>query len=69
MEVHAVEIPEHEKLAHQVQEERIARGKRVLAFIEDYCRQNRCQFIATAELQQQSGGGYVIKAYPGVTAL
>lgn len=62
----APEIPEREKLAQALEAEKSARGKRVLEFIQAYCKENNCLFIATPRFEPSPEGGWVIRAYPGV---
>jgi hypothetical protein len=65
----APEIPEREKLAQAIATEKKARAQRVMATIEQICKDNNCKFIATPTLVEQPTGGFIISANPGIMPL
>lgn len=63
------EIPEREKLAAAIDAEKKSRSRKVMALIEQICKENNCKFIAQPFLVEQPTGGFVVAANPGVVAL
>lgn len=64
-----VPVPEHIKLNEAVKAEKSARAQKVMAMVEAICKENNCLFIAYPKLEEVPGGGFIIKAYPGVAPL
>lgn len=62
-------VPEREKLSAAITAEKKERAQRVMAKIEQLCKEENCKFIASPQLVEQPTGGFLIAASPGILAL